>query len=82
MVLRGLDCGVRLFSGKMELPEGRWRNVRACTLDTPAQLPPPVHIWTRSALPWTLIPDGALRYELAPPPIPDLLALLAARQGY
>ena len=22
------DCGARLFSGEMDLPEGRWRNVR------------------------------------------------------
>jgi hypothetical protein len=75
------DCGVRLFSGAMDLPEDRWRNVRAGTLDNPAVLPPPVHIWTLHALPWTVIPDGAIRFEKAPPPIPELIRTMVATTG-
>jgi hypothetical protein len=70
------DCGVRLFSGEMDLPEGRW--LRAGTLDDPSILPPPVHIWTRSALLWTVIPVEAVRFEKSPPPTADLIRNLPA----
>ena len=34
------------------------RFVRIGTLDTPAALPPDIHIYTRSKLPWVRLPDG------------------------
>lgn len=40
--------------------------VKAGTLDEPAGFPPAMHIWTRSALPWVIIPDGLPRYETEP----------------
>ncbi len=35
------------------------RFVRVGTLDDPAALPPDIHIYTRSKLPWVRLPDGA-----------------------
>ncbi|MEO0031955.1 MAG: hypothetical protein RIS94_1713 [Pseudomonadota bacterium] len=37
--------------------------VRVGTLDEPERCPPSVHIFTRSALSWVVIPDGAERFE-------------------
>ena len=34
------------------------RFVRVGTLDEPAALPPDIHIYTRSKLPWVQLPDG------------------------
>lgn len=39
------------------------RFVRVGTLDAPAALPPDIHIYTRSKLPWVRLPDGALAVE-------------------
>jgi hypothetical protein len=35
------------------------RFVRIGTLDRPAALPPDIHIYTRSKLPWVVFPEGA-----------------------
>ena len=40
------------------------RFVRIGTLDTPAALPPDVHIFTRSKLPWVRLPDGVPAFEV------------------
>jgi hypothetical protein len=40
------------------------RFVRAGTLDHPAALPPDVHIYTRSKLPWVRLPDGVPAFEV------------------
>jgi hypothetical protein len=37
--------------------------VRVGTLDDPGKLPPDVHIFTRSKLPWVKLPEGALVME-------------------
>lgn len=37
--------------------------VRVGTLDDPAALPPDVHIYTRSKLPWVALPEGAPAVE-------------------
>jgi len=45
---------------------GRRRNlrfVRVGTLDNPAALPPNVHIFTRSKLPWVRLPEGVPFFE-------------------
>jgi hypothetical protein len=39
------------------------RFVRVGTLDEPGDVPPDIHIYTRSKLPWVRIPDGALAVE-------------------
>jgi hypothetical protein len=38
--------------------------VRVGTLDDPGALPPDVHIFTRSKLPWVVLPDGAKTYDV------------------
>lgn len=40
------------------------RFVRVGTLDDPAALPPDVHIFTRSKLPWVVLPDGVPAFEV------------------
>jgi hypothetical protein len=39
------------------------RFVRVGTLDTPADLPPDIHIYTRSKLPWVQLPEGVPAVE-------------------
>ena len=39
------------------------RFVRVGTLDEPAALPPDVHIYTRSKLPWVALPQGVPAFE-------------------
>jgi hypothetical protein len=41
----------------------RIRFVRVGTLDSPDELEPDIHIYTRSKLPWVRLPDGALAVE-------------------
>ena len=40
------------------------RFVRVGTLDTPAALPPDIHIYTRSKLPWVRLPEGVPAVEV------------------
>ena len=40
------------------------RFVRIGTLDAPAALPPDIHIYTRSKLPWVRLPDGVPEVEV------------------
>jgi hypothetical protein len=47
------------------------------TLDDTSWLRPVGHIWTRSAQPWVVIPEGALRFEQEPQP-DEWLALVRA----
>jgi hypothetical protein len=37
--------------------------VRVGTLDDPGAVPPDVHIYTRSKLPWVRLPEGAPAFE-------------------
>jgi len=39
------------------------RFVRVTTLDEPGRLPPDVHIYTRSKLPWVILPQGVPAFE-------------------
>jgi hypothetical protein len=39
------------------------RFVRVGTLDVPSSLPPDVHIYTRSKLPWIVLPEGVPAFE-------------------
>jgi hypothetical protein len=47
-------CGTALWSDYGRRPALRF--VRVGTLDDPAALPPDVHIYTRSRLPWVSLP--------------------------
>lgn len=40
--------------------------IKAGGLDDPAPFPPQMHIWTRSALPWVMIPEGLPRFDKGP----------------
>jgi hypothetical protein len=56
------DCRVALWSnygGAADL----LRFVRIGTLDEPGALPPDVHIYTRSKLPWVRLPEDAPAFE-------------------
>jgi len=43
---------------------GVLRFVRVGTLDEPSALPPDVHIFTRSMLPWVILPDSVPAFEV------------------
>ncbi|MGL4962590.1 MAG: GFA family protein [Inquilinus sp.] len=47
------------YSGRTQI-----RFVRVGTLDDPAALPPDVHIFTRSKLPWVVLPEGVPAFEV------------------
>jgi hypothetical protein len=56
------DCRVALWSnygGATDI----LRFVRIGTLDDPGTLPPDVHIFTRSKLPWVILSDGVPAFE-------------------
>lgn len=40
--------------------------LKAGTLDNPEPFAPQMHIWTRSALPWTSLPEDLPRFEKGP----------------
>ena len=40
--------------------------VKAGTLDDASPFAPAMHLWTRSALPWVIIPEGLPRFEKGP----------------
>jgi hypothetical protein len=53
-------CRIAVFSdyGRPEL-----LFLRAGTLDDPASVAPDVHIYTRSKLPWVVLPDGVPAFD-------------------
>lgn len=55
-------CRTALWSDYGRRPALRF--VRVGTLDTPAALPPDVHIFTRSKLPWITLPPGVPAFEV------------------
>src|SRR5262249_5674968 len=55
-VYRCPQCGTAIWSEYGGVTKLRF--VRVGTLDDPAALPPDVHIYTRSKLPWVMLPDG------------------------
>lgn len=60
-VFRCSDCGTAVWSeyGGVE----KLRFVRIGTLDEPTALPPDVHIYIRSKLPWVTLPEGVPTFE-------------------
>jgi hypothetical protein len=60
-IFRCPACGVALWSeygGRSAI-----RFIRVGTLEDPAQLPPDVHIYTRTKQPWVRLPEGARVFE-------------------
>jgi hypothetical protein len=55
-------CQTALWSDYGGRPALRF--VRVGTLDDPAALPPDVHIFTRSKLPWVELPEGVPAFEV------------------
>ena len=60
-IFRCPSCQVAVFS-EYGLPEVRF--VRAGTLDQPSGVVPDVHIFTRSKLPWIILPNSAPAFEV------------------
>lgn len=58
------DCASRLWGVPVRFPEVAV--LRPGTLDDTSWLDPVAHIWTRSAQPWVVIPEGAVRFETQP----------------
>lgn len=61
-VYRCQTCGTAVWSDYGRRPALRF--VRVGTLDNPAKLPPDVHIFTRSKLPWVTLSEGAPAFEI------------------
>ncbi|HEY6433541.1 MAG TPA: GFA family protein [Acetobacteraceae bacterium] len=55
-IYRCPTCQTALWSDYGHRPKLRF--VRVGTLDQPEQIPPDVHIYTRSKLPWISLPEG------------------------
>jgi hypothetical protein len=60
-VWRCPTCQVAVFS---EYTNPRIRFVRAGTLDRPATVAPDVHIFTRSKLPWVVLPESVPAFDV------------------
>jgi hypothetical protein len=60
-IFRCSNCGTAVWSEYGGV--GKLRFVRVGTLDEPSALPPDVHIYTRSKLPWVKLPDGVPAFE-------------------
>src|SRR5262245_61909671 len=57
-------CGTRLFHAPIRNPA--IVNIKPGTLDNTRWLKPVGHLWTRSAQPWVIIPDGVVTFEAQP----------------
>ena len=61
-VWRCPECRVAVWSNYGSAVD-KIRFVRVGTLDDPGALPPDVHIYTRSKLPWVILPEGVQAFE-------------------
>ncbi|MDO5705071.1 MAG: GFA family protein [Paracoccus sp. (in: a-proteobacteria)] len=55
------DCGSRVWH--VNEPAGAEMSIKGGSLDQPVDLSAAMHIWTISALPGVVIPDGAVQWE-------------------
>jgi hypothetical protein len=60
-IFRCASCQTAMWSEYSGLATLRF--VRVGTLDDPAAIPPDVHIYVRSKLPWVTLPEGAPNFE-------------------
>ena len=80
-------CGTTVWS-RYHVSPGDSRFVRVGTLDDPAALPPDAHVWTRSKLPTTVLPDETPAFEqfykpkefLPPASMERIMALVASQK--
>lgn len=72
-------CGCRIAHGQR--PSNGVLSVRSGTLDDTRWLAPVADIWTRSAQPWVVLPEGRLRYEAQPTDYAPILQAFRA-QGH
>jgi len=66
-------CAARLWSEPEKRPE--LAVVRAGILDDTSWLRPVAHIWTRSAQPWFIFPEGVPQYATQPGDFTELIRL-------
>ena len=57
-------CGTRIFHSPAGLAQNC--NLKPGTLDDTSWVRPTVHVWTRSAQPWTVVPEGVMVCETQP----------------
>jgi hypothetical protein len=72
-------CGTRLW-GEPRLHQAI-RVLQPGTLDEPSLFPPVAHIWTRSALPWVVFPDGVALFPEQPEEPSQLARLWRSKRG-
>ena len=60
-IFRCPNCQIAVFS-EYGRPEVRF--VRAGTLDDPSSVAPDVHIYTKSKVPWVVLPEGVPAFEI------------------
>jgi hypothetical protein len=60
-VFRCTNCGTAVWSNYGGVDKLRF--VRVGTLDEPSALPPDVHIYTRSKLPWIILPPNVPTFD-------------------
>jgi hypothetical protein len=70
---RCASCGVRVWHEPLTAPQ--LTMVAAGTLDNPGWAIPVAHIWTRSAAPTAVIPEGVPAWEKGPPDRAQLIAI-------
>ena len=61
------DCGSQLTFRAIENPT--YVSINTPTLDRPEALPPRMHIWRESRIPWFEVDDSLPRYEREGPPV-------------
>jgi len=66
-------CATRLWSEPQKEPTVAI--LRAGTLDDRSWVQPVAHIWTRSAQPWFVFPEGTARYDVQPADMGEVAAL-------
>ena len=67
------QCQTRLWSEPARRPEVGI--LRGGTLDDRSWVQPVAHIWTRSAQPWFVFPEGTARYDVQPADMGEVAAL-------
>ncbi|MEK8030517.1 GFA family protein [Ideonella sp. DXS29W] len=72
-------CDTRLWAEPPNQPE--LAMLFPGTLENPRAFEPVAHLWLRSALPWTLIPPGAVRYDTQPEDPHELIRLWRAARA-
>ena len=73
------QCGTRMWSEPPARPD--FAVMRPGTLDDTSWVQPVAHIWTRSAQPWFVFPEGVPKYEKQAGSLDVLIDLWRNRRG-